>query len=193
MIHTSIVSSLEGDWPTFSRKKVEREAWLRNIAVRRLGRVLITVDNRRGFVNDPKVYRICIQNQTTRCRWSYIGLYISEIYIFKQLSNGIFRFTANITTHFFKRSRWRMYLIGSVFGNEKPWQQHTSSASKDAFGDLLSGQKFTSHASAPKATLMEQRREELERTTDPVKLKVGLHSILIFVKLTFTSCASCMF
>ena len=55
MIHTSIVSSLESDWPTFSRKKVEREALLRNIAVRRWGWVLITVDKRRGFVNDPKV------------------------------------------------------------------------------------------------------------------------------------------
>ena len=78
-----------------------------------------------------------------------------------------------------------MYFIGSVFGNEKPWQQHTSSASKDAFGDLLSGQKFTSHAAAPKATLMEQRREELERTTDPVKLKVGLIRVTFHLRKTY--------
>ena len=64
------------------------------------------------------------------------------------------------------------FIAGSVFSNDtKPWQQHTS-ASNDAFGDLLSGQQFTSHVPAPKATLMEQRREELEKTMDPVKLKV---------------------
>ena len=63
--------------------------------------------------------------------------------------------------------------LGSVFGNDsKPWQQHSSSATNDAFGDLLSGQQFTSHTPAHKATLMEQRREELEKTMDPVKLKV---------------------
>ncbi|KAL5251139.1 hypothetical protein ACHWQZ_G016755 [Mnemiopsis leidyi] len=62
---------------------------------------------------------------------------------------------------------------GSVFGNDtKPWQQHTSSATNDAFGDLLSGQQFTSHTPAHKATLMEQRREELEKTMDPVKLRI---------------------
>ena len=60
---------------------------------------------------------------------------------------------------------------GRVFAGEssKPWQH----PAPDTFADLLPGEEFTKTCSSTKQqTLLEQRREELERTTDPVKLKI---------------------
>lgn len=60
---------------------------------------------------------------------------------------------------------------GSVFGcgDPRPKQPQT-----DTFADLLAGQQFSnsSNNQPPKQTLYEQRREEMEKTMDPIQLKI---------------------
>ena len=59
---------------------------------------------------------------------------------------------------------------GSVFGGPdvKPKTQ------TDTFADLLSGQQFSNNNNnpPPKQTLYDQRREEMERTMDPIQLRI---------------------
>ena len=56
---------------------------------------------------------------------------------------------------------------GRVFsGDSKPRQ------TSDTFADLLPGEEFAKNPPIQQQTLLQQRREELERTTDPIKLKI---------------------